>query len=128
MIVCMDALTDAQRTELRTHVAREQQRAAARVAALSRDLDDMVTASADAVRDDEHDPEGATIAFERAQVAALLADAREQVRALDQAARRLDEPGAGRCDGCGAPIGYERLLARPVATSCVACAQAGKDR
>lgn len=94
-----------------------------RIAALERAFDDIVAASADAVRDDEHDPEGATIAFERAQVAALLADARAQLEALERAARRMNEPDAGRCDRCGAPIGYQRLLARPAATTCISCAR-----
>lgn len=116
-------LTEAERTELRDRIAYEQERTTARIAALERDFDDIVTASADAVRDDEHDPEGATVAFERAQVAALLADARAHLAALQRAAQKLDEPDAGCCDGCGAPIGYERLLARPTATACIDCAR-----
>lgn len=111
-----------QRETLAAHIATERERTVARAAALEREFDNIVAASADAVRDDEHDPEGATIAFERAQVAALLDDARTQVEALDRAAQRLHEPGAGRCDRCGNPIGYERLLARPTATRCVRCA------
>lgn len=119
----MANLTDAQRSRLRKRIVEEEERAGARVAALERELDDIVTSSADAVRDDEHDPEGATIAFERSQVAALLDDARAQLSALQHAARRLDEPGAGRCADCGEPIGYARLLARPAATACVVCAR-----
>ena len=34
--------------------------------------------------DDEHDPEGSTLAFERARVAALLADAESRLRALER--------------------------------------------
>lgn len=120
----MKSLTDAQRTRLREHIAAEHARTVDRIAALERDFDDIVTASADAVRDDEHDPEGATIAFERAQVAALLAAARAHSQGLRRAAWRLDEPDAGRCDRCAEPIGYERLLARPAATACVTCARA----
>lgn len=119
---CMKDLTDRQRVTLRKHVELERERVAARAAALQRDLDDMVIASADAVHDDEHDPEGATIAYERAQAASLLADARAQLTDLERAAQRLDQPGAGRCAVCKEPIGYERLLARPGATTCVSCA------
>lgn len=111
-----------QREQLRSDIAAERERTAARAAALQRDFDNIVTASADAVRDDEHDPEGATIAFERAQVAALLTDAAEHLAALERAERRLDEPDAGRCAVCGEPIGLERLVARPTATRCIACA------
>jgi DnaK suppressor protein len=115
-------LTDTQRDVLRVRVRQERDRAAARAAALTRDFDDIVTASADAVRDDEHDPEGATIAFERAQVSALLADATAPLRNLEAAERRLADPGVGRCERCGGPIAFERLLARPTATRCVTCA------
>lgn len=83
-----------------------------------------MTSSADAVRDDEHDPEGPTIAYERAQVAARLDAARAEMAELRRAAQRLDEADAGACAGCGQPIAYERLLARPAATTCVGCARA----
>jgi DnaK suppressor protein len=119
----MDHLTDHQRAELRAAVADGRARAQARADALLRDFEEIVTASADAVRDDEHDPEGATIAFERAQVAALLADATAQLRALDAAEDRLDHPDLGRCERCDGPIAFERLLARPTASRCVACAR-----
>jgi DnaK suppressor protein len=119
----MDHLTDQQRAQLRAELAAGRARTRARAEALRRDFDEIVTASADAVRDDEHDPEGATIAFERAQVAALLADATAQLRELAAAEDRLDQQGLGRCAGCGGPIGFERLLARPTATRCVACAR-----
>jgi DnaK suppressor protein len=118
----MEHLTDLQRARLRTELADSGARARARADALRRDFEEIVTASADAVRDDEHDPEGATIAFERAQVAALLADATAQLRELAAAEDRLDQHDLGRCAGCGGPIGFERLVARPTATRCVACA------
>lgn len=119
----MNHLTLAQRSELEARIAREHERTADRIAAHERTFDDIVTASAEAVRDDEHDPEGPTIAYERAQVTALLAAARAQLAALERAAQRLHEPDAGRCAGCDRPLSYERLLAQPTATSCVACAQ-----
>ena len=120
----MSRLTDGQRSQLRARIAQERQRAAARADALARDFADIVTASADAVRDDEHDPEGATIAFERAQVATLLADARSLLAALQAAGERVEHPDAGSCAACGGPIAMERLLARPTATRCVACQSA----
>lgn len=121
-----DLLTAAERDQLRRHVAAERDRTVARAAALQRDFDDIVVASADAVRDDEHDPEGATIAFERAQVAALIADATATLAALDVAAQRLDGAAPVTCEHCGGAIGYERLLARPTATRCVRCAAASR--
>ena len=72
--------------------------------------------------DDEHDPEGATIGFERAQVASLLEVARSRLVELDRARERLADGTYGTCRHCGGPIEIERLTAHPTAPSCVACA------
>jgi RNA polymerase-binding transcription factor DksA len=96
------------------------------IAALTRDFRRIVDAAAGGATDDEHDPEGSTIAFERAQVAALLARAREHLAALDRAAERLRDGTYGRCRRCGAPISTERLLALPAAERCIICATAGQ--
>ena len=93
-----------------------------RLAGLEREFAGIVAASDSANTDDEHDPEGATIAFERQHVAALLGQARGQLDSIDAALRRLDEGGYGRCERCGQPIAPERLAARPTATRCVSCA------
>jgi DnaK suppressor protein len=100
----------------------EQARARERAAALEREFAGRSEAASSAGTDDEHDPEGATLAFERQHAAALLEAAREQVAALDDALRRLDEGRYGVCDRCGQPIGAERLAARPAAATCVRCA------
>jgi DnaK suppressor protein len=99
----------------------ERARTLARIEALRRDFDDIVERSSDASRDDEHDPEGATIAFERAQVAALLAAARAQLGDLDRAEERLRGGTHDVCEGCGGSIPLARRLARPTARRCVAC-------
>lgn len=100
------------------------QRAAtlARIDLLQQDFDGIVTASSDANIDDEHDPEGATIAFERAQVATLVAQAKAYLADVDRAIVKLAEGTYGNCDLCGEPIPMERLAARPVALRCVQCA------
>jgi DnaK suppressor protein len=103
-------------------LAAERERALARIRALRRDFDDIVERSTDASRDDEHDPEGATIAFERAQVAALLAAARARLADLDLADERLRRGTHDRCEGCGAGIPVARRLVRPTARTCVGCA------
>ena len=72
--------------------------------------------------DDEHDAEGATIAFERAQAMALLEETRIQVEALDTALARVDHGSYGVCESCGQDIAPERLAARPSATLCITCA------
>jgi RNA polymerase-binding transcription factor DksA len=81
-----------------------------------------VAASADSNADDEHDPEGSTIAFERSQVGALINQARRHLAELDAAEERLRAGSYGCCESCGRPIPAARLEARPVARTCVSCA------
>ncbi|MCB7135598.1 TraR/DksA family transcriptional regulator [Cellulosimicrobium marinum] len=90
--------------------------------ALRADVVGIVEASRDSNADDEHDPDGATVAFERAQVEALARDAAARVEEVDAALARLDAGTYGVCARCGRPIPAERLEARPTATACVACA------
>ena len=104
-----------------------RERARQRVAALEREFAGLAEAASSAGTDDEHDPEGATLAFERQHAAALLEAAREQVAAFDVALRRLAEGRYGACERCGQPIGAERLAARPAALTCIECA-AGRRR
>src|SRR6266700_6562691 len=103
----------------------EQARARLRVAALEREFAGLAEAASSAGADDEHDPEGATLAFERQHAAALLAAAREQVAAADAALRRLAAGRYGVCERCGQPIGAGRLTARPAALTCIRCAASG---
>lgn len=117
----MSGLDPAEREALRTAVVDRRRHTRARLAGLERDVAALVDATADAP-DDEHDPEGATIGFERQQAAHLLADARAQLDALDAVAARLDDPDLGTCAVCGGAIGLERLLARPTTRTCVRCA------
>ena len=112
------------REDVREALAAEQAEVLARVGALSRSMEDIVGASVSANADDEHDPEGSTIAFERAQVAALLAQARAHVQESTEALHRLDSGEYGHCERCGAAIAPERLRARPTARTCIGCAAA----
>ena len=86
-------------------------------------LTGLVEAAALSPPDDEHDPEGSTVGFERALVLDLLGQADADLAALDAAMERLDAGAYGACEGCGGPIGAERLAAHPTTTQCVACAQ-----
>ncbi|MFA1545001.1 TraR/DksA family transcriptional regulator [Actinomadura chokoriensis] len=92
------------------------------IASLSGDWDGVVDASAHTGVDDEHDPEGATIAFERARIEASLSRARARLADIDDALRRLGEGTYGVCEQCGGPVGDDRLAARPAARTCIACA------
>lgn len=103
-------------------LAAERADTLARLTGLEREFAGIIESSGSAGTDDEHDPEGATIAFERQHVAALLDQARRHLAEIDAAMRRLAAGGYGRCEGCGQPIGAARLAARPATTTCVACA------
>lgn len=93
-----------------------------RLAGLTGAYDAVVAASYDSNADDEHDPEGATIAFERSQVGALIGQARDGLDEIDAALARLSAGTYGICERCGEPISEERLDARPVARVCIGCA------
>lgn len=95
---------------------REAERA---VAELDGRIADVVAARADANSDDEHDPEGATLAFERSQADALRSAARQRVLAADAALARLRLGAYGVCAVCGEPIPAGRLEARPLTDRCV---------
>ncbi|OZM73141.1 DNA-binding protein [Amycolatopsis antarctica] len=104
----------------------------ARVETLRR-IDAMTARVADIVEgavwesgDDEHDPEGATIAFERAQAQSLLAAAREDLVSLDRAYARLEAGTYGSCSLCGRTLSAGRLEALPTADRCVRCADRGR--
>jgi len=101
----------------------ERRATLARIQDMARDFEGIVTAAADANGDDEHDPEGSTVAFERAQVAALLARARTSLDDLDRALTRLDSGLYSVCENCGGQIAAPRLSARPAARTCIDCAE-----
>jgi DnaK suppressor protein len=93
----------------------------ARIAALTLEFDDVVAGASDANTDDEHDPEGSTIAFERARASALLRQARAHLTELERAQERIVDHRYGICERCSATIPFERLAARPTARTCVRC-------
>jgi RNA polymerase-binding transcription factor DksA len=103
-------------------LAEERARTVGQIRSLQASFDDIVAASEQVATDDEHDPEGHTIAWERQQVAALLAAAHAHLEALDLAIRRVEGGDYGRCEACGTPIPEDRLEAVPTTSRCVACA------
>ncbi len=104
-------------------LADERIAALAQIKALTREFDDVVAASRSSNADDEQDPEGAAIAFERQQLVALLDPARRPLADVEAALARRRAGGYGTCESCGRPIGSERLAARPAACTCIACAR-----
>lgn len=110
------------REDIRAVLLAVRAQAEGRLAALERDFRSSVEAAVAANADDEHDPEGATLAFERQHVAALIEQARAQVQDVTAALQRLAEGSYGQCVRCGGPIAPERLAARPAAGLCIGCA------
>lgn len=108
----------------RRRLEQARRETAQQLAGLTRTFDDIVEGSELVNTDDEHDPEGATIAFERAQASALRAAAERRLVALDEALSRLEAGSYGVCARCGEPIGAERLAALPETVTCIACAAA----
>jgi RNA polymerase-binding transcription factor DksA len=102
--------------------------AEARLASLTADFEEIVASSRDTNADDEHDPEGTTIAFERAQIVALRRQAVDHLAEVDAALGRVAADTYGTCARCARPIAAARLEARPFARTCIDCAAAGYPR
>lgn len=115
-------LPAAQAAAVRRALDAERADTVDQIESLRHEFDGIVASAALVGADDEHDPEGATIAFERAQLSALLDQARTRLGELDQALERLSTGRYGMCERCGQPIAPARLAARPAARTCIACA------
>jgi RNA polymerase-binding transcription factor DksA len=110
--------------DARRRLEQEREEAKARLAALTGDYAGVVAAARDANSDDEHDPEGATIAYEREQIGALVQQAERNLAEIDAALERLGTGTYGVCESCGEKIAEGRLEARPVARTSITCASA----
>lgn len=99
----------------------------ARLTQLTDDMAGLVAASRDSNADDEHDPEGQTIAYERSQLSAVTSQAREHLAEVDAALERVAAGTYGVCEVCGEQINEARLEARPTARTCVHHVQARRQ-
>ena len=108
----------ARLTELRKTAVR-------RTESLVSNFEGIVEATSGVATDDEHDPEGHTIAWERQQIAALIDKARATLAEIDAADKRLEDRLYGTCMTCGLEISAERLDALPATSTCVSCASRG---
>lgn len=94
-------------------------------AALKSDILSTSDLRRDSNVDDEHDPEGSTIAFELSQSGTLLRETEVRMSELEAALQRLDEGRYGRCEACGGEIAEGRLEARPWTRFCITHAGSG---
>ncbi|MBL0747270.1 TraR/DksA family transcriptional regulator [Nocardioides baculatus] len=108
--------------DVRRRLAAERAQTQSRLASLTGDHESIVAASLDTNADDEHDPEGATIAFERSQIGALIRQVQGHLVEVDAAVARLDAGAYGVCERCGSVISAARLEALPAARLCIRCA------
>jgi DnaK suppressor protein len=89
---------------------------------LGRDEQEVRADRADGTADDEHDPEGSTLSGEWQRLDAVLRATLAERAEVDAALRRVADGAYGLCVRCGQRIPAARLVARPMATMCVACA------
>jgi RNA polymerase-binding transcription factor DksA len=114
--------------DVSAQLAAERVTTVAAIAGLERQIGWLAEQQALSTYDDEHDPEGVTVAVQRAQLQGLLAAARRDLGALDRAVDRLAAGGYGACVRCGCDIDEARLEALPAAETCVACAEGRRHR
>ncbi|HET8616292.1 MAG TPA: TraR/DksA C4-type zinc finger protein [Actinomycetales bacterium] len=108
----------------RDELTRRVESATQQIVSLQRQLAGMIEASRGDNADDEHDPEGSTIAFERQQLASLLERLEHSRGDALHALAELEAGRYGICERCGGQIAPERLEARPEARLCIDCARA----
>lgn len=108
--------------EARRRLRAERADVAARLRDLGVSFEDIVDAARDSNLDDEHDPEGTTIAAERSLVSSLARSSERHLAEVDAALERLAAGTYGRCVRCGGPIAADRLDARPSTPVCIGCA------
>ncbi|SBN64737.1 transcriptional regulator, TraR/DksA family [Curtobacterium sp. 9128] len=104
----------------RAALSAERARTTKLIADVERSMRDVSDARDGANTDDEHDPEGATLAWERGSLGAVRDDARRRIEQVDAALARLDKGTYGTCAVGGEPIPEARLAAVPWAATCVA--------
>lgn len=99
-----------------------QQSERRRLEALTRDVEQIIEAADATNTDDEHDPDGTTVAFERALATGLRERSRAELLEIEAAIEALASGTYGRCARCGAPIAHARLQALPATRTCFSCA------
>jgi DnaK suppressor protein len=106
----------------------ERERKVALLPALRAAIASANSARQDSNVDDEHDPEGSTIAFELSQASALLKQSSAGLDEVDAALARIAAGTYGTCAVCGEAIAEGRLEARPWTPFCIRHASAGRSQ
>jgi DnaK suppressor protein len=106
----------------------ERARKLALLPALRDDINSANAARQNSNVDDEHDPEGTTIAFELSQASALMRQSSDSLTQVEAALARIADGSYGRCETCGTAIAEGRLEARPWTAYCIDHAGAKNGR
>src|SRR5829696_6004129 len=69
-----------------------------RASQLTDDMTALIVASRDSNADDEHDPEGQTIAYERSQLSAVTNQTHDHLREVEAALERVSTGAYGTCE------------------------------
>lgn len=77
---------------------------------------------------DNHIADDASSLVERQTDMTLLSNLERELSDTDDALRRIAEGTYGICEVCGKPIADKRLIARPMATTCIECQSALETR
>lgn len=123
----MDA-TEGEPEQLRAQIIAARLRLQSLIESLTENFDDLTEAADLSPPDDEHDPEGHTIALERSRLTGQRDEYRKAIVALNAAEANLDDPHFAQCAECGETIPLERLLAVPTTSHCVRCVQSRPGR
>ncbi len=116
-------LTTRQLASLRAQLGGDRARIGTLIDTVTDEMGAFVSARRDTATDDEHDPEGPTLAFERSQTSAILGQSQQHLVEIDAALTRMDEGRYGLCKTCGNEIALGRLQVRPQAALCISCAE-----
>lgn len=105
-------------------ISEDRRAQVAQLEAAEAQLEAIRDARGAATADDEHDPEGGTLAAEWSRAEGRRADALRELERLDAAQARVEAGTYGTCVSCGRSIPAARMRVVPSATMCVECAAA----
>ncbi len=111
--------TVAEVEEIREELVAELERLRVELSEADAELSDLLRNSGDGAGDDQAD--SGSSALEREQELTMVNNTRDLLEQNQAALRRIELPGFGTCESCGAAIGKARLQAFPRATLCVTC-------
>ena len=115
--------------ELRTRLEADRDRLSGRIAEL-RDYAVKATTYLEDENDtyDDSPADDASSLVERQTDMSLLQNLEREMADIRQALDRMQEGTYGICEVCGRPIADKRLIARPMATTCIQCQSAIETR